>query len=346
MVFINDKKFACEHCIKGHRSSTCGHSNRPLFEVARKGRPISQCSSCRELRQVKGSHAKCKCPQVLQSRGTLLPTSSKARRYIASEPALPNGLREHPSYSYSPPDTRQQVESLLNPCCKPGRKCKSHARPRWGVSPTATAAPKKTTAPVGPSRSRGSPAGLILAPIVLPSLPQASASETPHIPTFGTTQLPPLRIMASLAGSGCTCGVECVCPGCTEHRGPAQAAASGRRNCVDGCGACVDARSEIFLAHPWAPASSIDRFLARAAALPAPPTTRMDVVNLPKLECCGGRCACPAGACGCGKSCDGCCQEHERDADDAQEKRGGVDRTREQSVPVLAQKQKSSCCGG
>ncbi|KAJ7495624.1 hypothetical protein FB451DRAFT_1019820 [Mycena latifolia] len=363
MVFINDKKFAwqvcllrlslplivficSEHCIKGHRSSTCGHSNRPLFEVAKKGRPISQCPSCRELRRVKGSHSKCECPQVSQSRGNLLPTSSKARRYIASEPTLPHGLRENPSYSYSPPDTRQQVDSLLNPCCKPGRKCKSHTRGRLGPSPAA--APKKATAPAEPLHSRGSSAGPVLPRIVLPYLTRvaesASASEQPPIPTFGTTQLPSMRIVASLAGSGCTCGVECVCPGCAEHRGPAQAAASERRSCADGCGTCVDARSDVVLTQPWA-ASGIDRFLARAAALPAPPATRMEVVNLPKLECCGGRCACPVGSCECGKSCDGCCQEHGLDADAAPEGRG-VDGPREERASVQAQKQKSSCCGG
>jgi len=34
------------------------------------------------------------------------------------------------------------------------------------------------------------------------------------------------------------------------------------------------------------------------------------LVNLPKLECCGGRCSCPAGGCSCGKGCDGDCAEH------------------------------------
>ena len=78
----------------------------------------------------------------------------------------------------------------------------------------------------------------------------------------------------------------------------------------------------------------LGRFFARAAAVPAPPPNRrvtldpMDMtvypdvvrdgggelglafglVNLPKLECCGGRCRCAGGMCGCGKTCDGCCE--------------------------------------
>jgi len=55
MVLINDKKFACATCIKGHRVSGCTHTDRPLFEVKKKGRPATQCSFCKEKR--KGSTA-------------------------------------------------------------------------------------------------------------------------------------------------------------------------------------------------------------------------------------------------------------------------------------------------
>ncbi|KAG6371577.1 hypothetical protein JVT61DRAFT_9287 [Boletus reticuloceps] len=50
-----------EACIKGHRSSSCHHTERPLFEVKKKGRPVSQCPKCRELRQAKRVHSKCTC---------------------------------------------------------------------------------------------------------------------------------------------------------------------------------------------------------------------------------------------------------------------------------------------
>ncbi|WVQ79676.1 hypothetical protein IAT38_001776 [Cryptococcus sp. DSM 104549] len=63
MVLINDKKFACERCIKGHRVSTCTHTDRPLYEVKKKGRPATQCKHCKEKRKTTGSsvHTKCKC---------------------------------------------------------------------------------------------------------------------------------------------------------------------------------------------------------------------------------------------------------------------------------------------
>ncbi|CAK5265469.1 unnamed protein product, partial [Mycena citricolor] len=36
---------------------------RPLFENQKKGRPVSQCEKCRELRQSRRVHSKCNCPQ-------------------------------------------------------------------------------------------------------------------------------------------------------------------------------------------------------------------------------------------------------------------------------------------
>ena len=51
MVLINDKKYACATCIKGHRVSGCTHTDRSLFEVKKKGRPATQCPHCRDKRK-------------------------------------------------------------------------------------------------------------------------------------------------------------------------------------------------------------------------------------------------------------------------------------------------------
>uniref|UniRef100_A0A0W0F0Y9 Copper-fist domain-containing protein n=1 Tax=Moniliophthora roreri TaxID=221103 RepID=A0A0W0F0Y9_MONRR len=98
-VLISDKKYACETCIKGHRSSSCKHTDRPLFEIKKKGRPITQCEHCRELRKTKQVHVKCVC---IKSE-----TSSKAIRSLPvhivfrlgsnktlESAAFPNGLPE------------------------------------------------------------------------------------------------------------------------------------------------------------------------------------------------------------------------------------------------------------
>ncbi|KAF9164404.1 hypothetical protein BGX20_000962 [Mortierella sp. AD010] len=61
MVFVNGQKFACATCIKGHRSTTCNHGERPLHEIKKKGRPSIQCTHCKELRKAKQVNARCIC---------------------------------------------------------------------------------------------------------------------------------------------------------------------------------------------------------------------------------------------------------------------------------------------
>ncbi|KAJ8082278.1 copper-binding transcription factor [Marasmius tenuissimus] len=89
MVLISSKKYACETCIKGHRSSSCKHTDRPLFEIKKKGRPVTQCEHCRELRKTKQVHVKCIC---IKADGT--PASSKGSNKALESAAFPNGLPE------------------------------------------------------------------------------------------------------------------------------------------------------------------------------------------------------------------------------------------------------------
>ncbi|KAJ7192844.1 hypothetical protein GGX14DRAFT_577835 [Mycena pura] len=136
------------------------------------------------------------------------------------------------------------------------------------------------------------------------------------VPTFATMSMPPMSTITSLAGSGCSCGLECACPGCVEHRGP-EHVDRDRPGCADGCGTCVDARAGLALPGYGyeAPRASgiVDKFFVRAAAPPAPPTAGQrnlllpaGLVRVPNLRCCGGRCGCPDELCICGKSCNGC----------------------------------------
>lgn len=108
--------------------------------------------------------------------------------------------------------------------------------------------------------------------------------------------------------------------------------------CGPKCSTCIDYDGGNELLWPGqsrATSSFIDQFLARAAAMPPPAKTRsgaldptntvvyprglfsgggsearglaFGLVNVPKLECCGGRCSCPEGNCECGDVCGGCC---------------------------------------
>ncbi|EMD41261.1 hypothetical protein CERSUDRAFT_109864 [Gelatoporia subvermispora B] len=165
MVFVNDKKFACESCIKGHRSSSCAHTDRPLFEIKKKGRPVSQCETCRELRKTKRMHNKCTCGTsphetlptgFATTSGLVQPFSSTENpakktmykpRFKPIAPALPNGLRDIHAAQAGPsaaPDPRARVDTLLNPChCKSvwDCRCRSASTPNAdGLAALAQAA--------------------------------------------------------------------------------------------------------------------------------------------------------------------------------------------------------------
>ncbi|TFK40928.1 hypothetical protein BDQ12DRAFT_415055 [Crucibulum laeve] len=420
MVYVNSQKFACESCIKGHRSSSCHHTDRPLFEIKKKGRPVSQCEKCRELRQSKRVHSKCTC-STKATADVRLPSGSKSRRFIPIVPALPNGLKDvlgqsQASTSTLPPDSRQRVDSLLNPCkCKSVWKCRCATFTASGALPPPDPTPnlatlaqaaslrccetptnvvsltpssnskprqirpskRQTSRPGSPnneaqkrlksSSNSNSPSSLPgrspaftpgpdLAPILFsePSYDSFSFS----VPTFEL--MPPMSTITSLAGSGCTCGVLCACPGCAEHRGSehteSEVPAPKLKNCADGCGQCVDPNLLVLPSSSASYTSPIDMFFATMAAIPPPPTihrsgnglrfdplditvrskagTSFSRVNLPKLECCGGRCACPNGHCSCGKSCSGRC------GDDAHSSASSAVSVETQTEPPR------SCCAG
>ncbi len=44
MILVDGEKYSCIQCIRGHRSSSCAHTTRPLLEVRQRGRPNSECN--------------------------------------------------------------------------------------------------------------------------------------------------------------------------------------------------------------------------------------------------------------------------------------------------------------
>jgi len=402
MVYVDNKKFACASCIKGHRSSACNHADRPLFEVKKKGRPVSQCTKCRELRQSKKLHSKCTCDHKGDDAPLMQPLStspgSKPRRFIPIIPALPNGLKDVIAASQSStsltPDSRKRVDSLLNPSSAsssvpsvqnlvPSGDLVTLARAAAmeSSSPDADSGPSSNT--IDSSRHHSRPAtpanialrkrqkhsasilartpGPDLAPLLFPS----SSSSPPSIPDFPS--MPSMSEISSLAGSGCTCGVRCACPGCVEHTNSGDD--TGKR-CGEGCGACIDHSIEalpgLIPSQAKESTSFLDRFFAQAAALPPPPTHRKmnsynldpmnkyispqssgsqpftpGVVNLPKLKCCGDPCTCPAGQCTCGDNCVGACLV----TCNRNQAEGTQTSTLNNTLPVQ-RKHQGTCCGG
>lgn len=219
-------------------------------------------------------------------------------------------------------DKSNTQKHLTTPPASPGRSC--HKRSRLEKIPEYEPGPE-------------------LPPLLFDVFAEAASPALPEFPT-----MPPISAIQSLAGSGCTCGLECACPGCAVHRGPEHASSSNHQECGDGaCSDCVDSHAGIALpgyddAATQSTNSILDRFFARAAALPAPPSHRKGnttTISLPKLECCGGQCGCPDGGCACGTNCGGCCAEHMADDTSASSVAGPS--TLPPPTPVAPPK---SCC--
>ncbi|EKM60433.1 uncharacterized protein PHACADRAFT_83199 [Phanerochaete carnosa HHB-10118-sp] len=297
-VFVNDKKYACESCIKGHRSSSCSHTDRPLFEVKKKGRPVSQCNKCRELRKTKRMHSKCECSAERADKSNMKQLAGKSKRYIPILPALPNGLKD--TYSTNDdsiiPDPKSRFDNLLNPCyCQDIYSCKCRdngAACCSGLDALANAAAlccsPENNILLGPSLQLPTPQASSCRSMTptasIPSKRPCSRSPSsrheddrpqrgPSLPPIQLPELlnappvfpiPPLSTVASIAGTGCTCGFDCTCPGCEEHRGT-EHASKAADDCPE-CGHCVDNQTG-----PELPTSS--GYVSSLSSAPSSPST-------------------------------------------------------------------------
>ncbi|KAF8171305.1 hypothetical protein BJ912DRAFT_120490 [Pholiota molesta] len=127
-MIISSKKYACETCIKGHRSSACKHTDRPLFEIKKKGRPVTQCEHCRELRKQKQVHVKCVCEQKDFPQQGASPCSGSKPGFESA--AFPTGLPPALGASVAFPNSADGASSDSDPGgvlnghrCKLGDPC-------------------------------------------------------------------------------------------------------------------------------------------------------------------------------------------------------------------------------
>ncbi|CEP63966.1 copper fist DNA-binding domain-containing protein LALA0_S09e06546g [Lachancea lanzarotensis] len=81
MVLVNGIKYACERCIRGHRVTTCNHTDQPLMMIKPKGRPSTTCSHCKELRRNKNANPSGSCTCGRQEKKRL---AQKAREEARS----------------------------------------------------------------------------------------------------------------------------------------------------------------------------------------------------------------------------------------------------------------------
>ncbi|CAE7232590.1 unnamed protein product [Rhizoctonia solani] len=148
MILIDNQKFACSACINGHRSSSCHHTDRPLFEIKKKGRPVTQCARCRELRKTRSYHSKCLCDQPATSSKDSETRSTaeenpgskrkKSSRTAPTTPSLPNGIRDllDAKKSSDAEESRKRFKAIHNPCkcgCDDPKRCRCNGGEPLGL---------------------------------------------------------------------------------------------------------------------------------------------------------------------------------------------------------------------
>lgn len=106
MIVINGEKWACERCIRGHRTSTCNHTDAQLMPIKRKGRPATQCRHCRELRAKYNVHTRCHCTEYSCTDNgpdeCTCPSKAKAHKKAVELRPGATGVVEHiPGFAYN-----------------------------------------------------------------------------------------------------------------------------------------------------------------------------------------------------------------------------------------------------
>lgn len=257
MIFIDGRKYACDACIRGHRASTCNHTQRQLQAVRPKGRPSSQCEQCRTKRATGSFHGRCDCGDRSQSptnqddgaKGAGAGAGGQTRLLSSTLASIAGSPESEPGQSKG----RHSLESLMNPCrcrttgictcCKTASDPKEGAAAKRGAAAAETAGGAESQTDNGGSpccdgtRCCSDAINDCSSPVKgsmakksccsgkndAASSPQSASSSTvaagPH-----AHSVPPATYDEMHAALGtstdCQCGPTCSCPGCEGNMHP------------------------------------------------------------------------------------------------------------------------------
>ncbi|GAA5914141.1 hypothetical protein JCM6882_004935 [Rhodosporidiobolus microsporus] len=224
-------KFACQTCIKGHRTTTCGHNDRPLYEIKKQGRP-------RTLTAIEMSRSQIvieKAASTSDGRGSPTPTddggdddSSKRRKKRKqpdfARPDLPHGLNKSSRLSSSPtresspacPPSFADIE--IEPCaCLSGGMCDCPEAVEVASS-SAAASPVLDLDQIFSLDLPAAPLPFFDISAYPPSITDDSiwstTSDSASTASTGRTSPTPPNLDLD-AAEWCTCGTGCPCSTCS-----------------------------------------------------------------------------------------------------------------------------------
>nr|CAG8435305.1 12317_t:CDS:2 [Entrophospora candida] len=206
-----------EQIIERHRSTSCQHRDRPLLEIKRKGRPITQCNNCRELRKTQNLHIKCNCnerkkevtPSLSQSKSSVIITSSNDS---SESPTNFDNFVSNLSSS-----DKLKVQSLLNPCkCLTGDKCICCRDEENEFISSTENSNRDCNTMEGSDEKSGDLSGVLGAGIC-----SSTPDDLVNIIYSSFKSIPSANKSGSCCGSSskpiCRCGSGCKCKGCDTH---------------------------------------------------------------------------------------------------------------------------------
>ncbi|KAH8684398.1 copper fist DNA binding domain-containing protein [Tricladium varicosporioides] len=174
MPLINGYKYSCEPCIRGHRATSCAHTDRILIEVRKPGRPLESCGhqldtcNCGRLQEIfsigdgKFQRRRLNCGVKKFKKGNLHCSASLDQAFIAKPPFVAT-----PSPSTSSRDSRS----------------KSKAKPRQTSKATKKTGRRKSTASASTTQSEESLGQMGQSP--LPTSPNPTSPPSgQYTPTY------------------------------------------------------------------------------------------------------------------------------------------------------------------
>ncbi|KAK9472458.1 copper fist DNA binding domain-containing protein [Dipodascopsis tothii] len=162
MLLVDGEKYACIRCIRGHRSSTCKHTNRPLVQVRKRGRPVSDCNH--RLAVLPDGSCECGVAAIILPKGgqhehhlrtggrrTIVDTSAGGLKIEGASPA-PVDMRALAAGGCHEHGARARAEPLAEPAAEPeaGGCCGSRKRTAGGAGAAERPAVKLRSIVVNP----------------------------------------------------------------------------------------------------------------------------------------------------------------------------------------------------
>ncbi|KAG9239203.1 copper fist DNA binding domain-containing protein [Amylocarpus encephaloides] len=152
MPLINGYKYSCEPCIRGHRATSCAHTDRILVEVRKPGRPLESCGhqldtcSCGRLQDLftlPGASLDQSFSVESQSSFSGIPSNSRPKQSSSkksvSKVSKKTSKKKEPSMQSPTESLERGAQEYFDPVSPEPQECSSTTAPAqtWNPDPVS-----------------------------------------------------------------------------------------------------------------------------------------------------------------------------------------------------------------